>query len=256
MKIEESSICNLKSEILRGGVVMKKVSEPSFYHTTIKEWPIEDRPREKLISRGASVLTETELLAILIRTGVRGSTAIDLAKKLLSEERSLRDLADLSAAQFFTLGIGKGKAAALLAAFELGRRMSGQTSTDRIRIESPQDVLQIMIRHLHALTHEEFWVLHLNAGNRLISKKCVTVGILNSSLVHPRECFAEALVQHSAAVIFVHNHPSGNPEPSQEDIAITRQLVQSGEILGIKVHDHIIIAGDRALTSFAERNLL
>ena len=140
----------------------------------------------------------------------------------------------MSIPQLFVLGIGKSKAAALLAAFELGRRISGQSSADRIRIESPQDVLQIMQRHLHALTHEEFWVLHLNAGNRLISKKCVTVGILNSSLVHPRECFAEALVQHSAAVIFVHNHPSGNPEPSQEDIAITRQLVQSGEILGIK----------------------
>lgn len=136
---------------------MKKVSEPTFYHTTIKEWPIEDWPREKLISQGASVLTETELLAILIRTGVRGSTAIDLAKKLLSEERSLNDLAGMSVPQFFILGIGKGKAAALLAAFELGRRMSGQGSADRIRVESPQDVMQIMMRHLHALTHEEFW---------------------------------------------------------------------------------------------------
>jgi DNA repair protein RadC len=237
-------------------LLTKKVSEPSFYHTTIKEWPIEDRPRERLISHGASALTDAELLAILIRTGVRGSTAIDLAKKLLSDERTLTDLAGMSTAQFYNLGIGQSKAASLLAAFELGRRMTGQVQTERIRIESPQDVLRIMKRHLHALNHEEFWVLHLNAGNRLISKKCVTVGILNSSLVHPRECFAEALVEHSAAVIFVHNHPSGNSEPSQEDISITRQLVQSGEILGIKVHDHVVIAGESSYTSFAERNLL
>ena len=202
-------------------------------------------------------LTETELLAILIRTGVRGSTAIDLAKKLLSEgqiiERSCRNVRFNN---YLSLVLVKAKAAALTCCIRIRTQNFGARFSRTNQVESPQDVMHVMMRHLHALTHEEFWVLHLNAGNRLISKKCVTVGILNSSLVHPRECFAEALIQRSAAVIFVHNHPSGNTEPSQEDFTITRQLVQSGEILGIKVHDHVIIAGDHDYTSFAERNLI
>jgi DNA repair protein RadC len=231
------------------------VSEPVMYRTTIKDWPEDDRPREKLEHRGACHLSEAELLAILIRTGKKGTTALDLARALLSDGRTLRDVAQMSVSDLVHLGIGKARATAVVAACELSRRLPSSVGKEKPVFHSPEDVAVIYVPKLRDLKHEEFWALLLTSANRLIAEVTVTSGTLNSSLVHPRECFQEALKQSAATVIFLHNHPSGNAEPSQEDIAITKQLVESGRILGIPVHDHIIVAGD-AYTSFADRGLL
>lgn len=229
--------------------------EPVVYRTTIKDWPVGDRPREKLEQKGASLLSEAELLAILIRTGNKGSTALDLARRLLSDGRTLRDVAQMSVHDLAKKGIGKARATSIIAACELSRRLPSSTGKEKPAFHSPEDVASLYVPKLRDLKHEEFWVLLLTSANRLIADIMITSGTLNSSLVHPRECFQDALKQSAATVIFIHNHPSGNAEPSQEDIAITKQLVESGRILGIPVHDHIIVAGE-SFTSFADRGLI
>ena len=233
----------------------RRVFEASYYHTTIKQWPLGERPREKLSKHGPSSLTEAELLAILIRSGSKGATAVDLAKKLLSENRTLRDLARMSVVDLGHLGIGRVRAASLVAAFELVRRLPASDGEDRPVLQAPEDVARIFLPMLRDLRHEEFWALLLTTSNHLMRQIRITVGTLNSSLVHPRECFADALKEKAASVIFLHNHPSGNPEPSQEDLAITRQLSEAGKILGIPVYDHIIVGGAH-FSSFAQRGLL
>ena len=231
------------------------VFEPSYYHTTIKQWPEGERPREKMMKHGSAALTEAELLAILIRTGSKGVTAVDLAKKLLSDQRTLRDLARMSVVDLGQLGIGRVRATAIVAAFELSRRMPASGGSERPTFRAPEDVALVFLPKLRDLHHEEFWVLLLSTSNQLIRETRVTSGTLNSSLVHPRECFSEALKEKAASVIFVHNHPSGNPEPSQEDLSITRQLAEAGKILGIPVYDHIVVGGEQ-FVSFAQRGLL
>lgn len=233
----------------------RTVFESSYYHTTIKQWPAGERPREKLLNHGAASLTEAELLAILLRSGSRGVTAVDLAKKLLSENRTLRDLARLSIPDLRQLGIGRARAASIVAAFELARRLPASNGVDRLFFHAPEDVALVYLPRLCDLRHEEFWALLLTTANQLMREVRVSSGTLNSSLVHPRECFSEALKEKAASVIFLHNHPSGNPEPSQEDIAITRQLCEAGKILGIPVYDHVIVAGAQ-FASFAQRGLL
>jgi DNA repair protein RadC len=232
-----------------------KVFEPTFYHVPIKEWPSDERPREKLVRRGASNLTDAELLAILIRTGKKGATAVDLARHLLSEGRTLRDISSMSVEKIRSLGIGESRAIAIIAAFELAKRLLEMRGKERLKIQSPEDIVRYFQPKLRDLVQEELWVLPLNAINELLEPRQVSKGILNSSLAHPRECFREAITQSAAAVVFVHNHPSGNPEPSQDDMIITKQLVDAGKIIGITVHDHIIIAGDR-FTSLAERKII
>jgi DNA repair protein RadC len=153
------------------------------------------------------------------------------------------------------LGIGLVRAASIVAAFELLRRLPASEGTSRPTLQSPEDVTRIYSPKLRDLRHEEFWALLLTTANHLMREVRITSGTLNSSLVHPRECFAEAVKERAASVIFVHNHPSGNPEPSQEDLAITKQLVESGKVLGIPVYDHIIVGGAQ-FTSFAQRGLL
>jgi DNA repair protein RadC len=233
----------------------RTVLESSFYHTTIKQWPVGERPREKLQRCGSSTLTEAELLAILLRSGSRGVTAVDLAMKLLSENRTLRDLARLSIVDLRHLGIGCARAASVVAAFELARRLPASNGVARPAFHAPEDVARVFLPRLCDLRHEEFWALLLTTSNQLIREIRVTSGTLNSSLVHPRECFSEALKEKAASVIFVHNHPSGNAEPSQEDVAITKQLCEAGKILGIPVYDHVIVAGAQ-FASFAQRGLL
>lgn len=236
----------------RGGGTVKEVAH---YRTTIKDWPEGDRPREKLQQQGASYLSEAELLAILIRTGQKGTTALDLAKRLLSNGRTLREVAQMSVHDLVQEGIGRARATSIVAACELSRRLPSSAGKERPVFHCPEDVAGIYIPKLRDLQHEEFWVLLLTSANRLIADVRITSGTLNASLVHPRECFKEALKQSAATVIFLHNHPSGNAEPSQEDLAITRQLVESGKILGIPVHDHIIVAGN-TFTSLADRGLV
>jgi DNA repair protein RadC len=235
--------------------VTAQVAEPRLYHLPITSWPADERPREKLLHRGAGDLTDAELLAILIRMGRKGVTAVDLARHLFSDGRSLHDISLKSVEELKHLGIGESRAIALVAAFELAKRLPETKSKERLAIQSPEDLVHRFGAKFKDLVQEEFWVFPLNSINRLLEPKQITKGILSSSLAHPRECFREAIAQSAAAVIFVHNHPSGNPEPSQDDIAVTKQLVEAGKIIGIAVHDHIIIAGDR-FTSLAERRFI
>lgn len=233
----------------------KEVNEPIRYHLPITAWPADERPREKLLHRGADNLTDAELLAILIRVGKKGATAVDLARRLFEKERTLRDIASMSIQEIQSLGIGESRATTILAAFELAKRLPEVRQKNKFSIRSPEDIVRYFGLKLRDLLQEELWVVPLNAVNQVLEPKQISRGLLSSSLAHPRECFRQAITQSAAAVIFVHNHPSGNPEPSQEDILITKQLVEAGKIVGITVHDHIIIAGDR-FTSFADRRLM
>lgn len=233
----------------------RRVEPAHHHHSSIKQWPEGERPREKLVREGSGSVTEAELLAILLRTGRKGETALDVARTILSQSGSLRNLARLTFQDFMEMKLGHVRSVTLSAAFELARRIPVRDTSGKPFLRSPEDVVQWCMPKLKDLRHEEFWALLLSASNRLIHQVRVTTGTLNASLVHPRECFADALKMRCAGVIFVHNHPSGNPEPSQEDRAITRQLVEAGKILGIPVHDHVIVA-DAEFTSFAERGLL
>ncbi len=232
------------------------INEPSVHHTKIKDWPAAERPREKLLAQGAHALSDTELLAILIRVGSGKSTAIDLARKILVQEKNLRGIAGKTPQELMRLkGIGVAKAVELLAAFEIGRRVQGMNHEERPIIHSPEDIARIMIPRLRDKKNESFWVMLLDAKNALIHEEELTTGTLTASLVHPREVYKVAIDRVAASVIVVHNHPSGNREPSSEDVNVTRQLVEAGRIIGIPLHDHVIVGGD-GYTSFAERGLL
>jgi DNA repair protein RadC len=227
--------------------------------SSIPEWPEQERPRERLLRHGPEALSDAELLAILIRTGAKGTTAVDLARRLLKEFDSIHKLSSASLSELqrqgrgTTLGIARG--ASIVAAFELGRRAASRRTERRLKIQTPQDIAQEFIPRLQGLKKEQFWVALLDSANHLLRDERVSDGILNSSLVHPREVFKPAIVEPAAAIILIHNHPSGNPEPSGEDLQVTRQLVETGKIIGIPVHDHIIIAGN-SYASFAERGIL
>jgi DNA repair protein RadC len=232
------------------------VHDAARYHTTIKEWPVDDRPREKLLERGPASLSDAELLALIIGSGSGKVTAVDLAKRLLRDNRNLSELSKLSVDELRrNRGLGKARSAELVAAFELGRRLAGAKDADRIQIREPEDVRSYMQPQLAHLKREVFEVLLLNTSNSIQKQVRISEGNLNASIVHPREVFKAAIDGLAASVILVHNHPSGNPEPSNEDKMITRQLVDAGKLIGIPVHDHVIIAGSR-YTSFAERGLL
>lgn len=224
--------------------------------SSVKEWPSGERPREKLIGKGPSALTEAELLALVLRTGTGNSTALDLAREVLSSGRSLRVLGTRTPGELMRIrGIGPAKAVELIAAFEIGRRMQAEPDEERPVIRSPEDVARFMVPLLRDRTNEVFFVLLLDAKNALRSKVEITSGTLNASLVHPREVYKVAIDQRAASIIVVHNHPSGNPDPSREDAEVTRQLAEAGRIVGIPLHDHLIVAGDR-FTSLAEKGLL
>ncbi|MBI4811570.1 MAG: DNA repair protein RadC [Ignavibacteriales bacterium] len=235
---------------------IKKVSELSVYHSTIPNWPREERPREKFMKYGPAALSSAELLAIILRTGTGKITAVDLAKTLLKEFRSLDRLAAKSYLDLKKFkGLGDTKAIMISAAFELGKRAAVEQKNERVQINSPQDVVNRFLSEFRGLNQEIFKILLLDSANHLIDEKIITSGILNSSIVHPREVFHHAILELAASIILLHNHPSGNPEPSADDIQITRQMVEAGKVIGIPVNDHIIIARDK-YASFAEKGLL
>jgi DNA repair protein RadC len=233
-----------------------KVKEPVFYHSKIKDWPEGERPREKMIQQGTDALSDAELIAILINSGTGKHTAVDLARTLLKEYRTLKGVAALTVddLQQFT-GIGQARAVCIAAACELARRINVEKIESAPAFTSPEDVALRYTPMLRDKKQEVFMVVSLNSSNRLISEQCVTTGLLNSSLTHPREVFRKAIIEHAASVILIHNHPSGNREPSEEDVRVTRQIVEAGQIIGIPVHDHVIVTPS-GYTSFAERGLL
>lgn len=223
----------------------------------VKDLPLDDRPREKLMLRGPQNLSDAELIAILLRTGKKGKSVINLAQEMVSVHRNLTILASKTLSDLTKIGgIGKDKAATLMAAFELSRRIQSQSKWfSEKRVTSPKDVADIFIPLLRDELKEKFLLVCLNSANKIITYEIISVGNLNSSVVHPREVFKAAIGHNSASIILLHNHPSGNPEPSNEDITITKKIVESGIILDIPVFDHIIIAGN-IYTSFVEKRLI
>jgi DNA repair protein RadC len=219
--------------------------------------PGTDLPRERLWALGPSALTTAELLAILIGTGGGGVSVIDVARRLLDVgEGSLRRLARRPQAELLrTPGIGPTKAARLVAAFELGTRLSREERPPVVRIREPEDVARLFEGRLRDLQVEEFHLLALDSQSHVLREVLVTRGLLNSSLVHPREVFRAAIAEAAAGIIVVHNHPSGDPTPSAEDRAVTQQLAAAGRLLDLPLYDHVIIAGDR-FVSFATAGLL
>jgi DNA repair protein RadC len=219
--------------------------------------PHAERPRERLWSLGPPALTSVELLAILLGTGTGGRTALDLAARLLEVGGgSLRRVAMRPSAELLqTEGIGPGKGSRLLAAFEIGARLADEGRPAAPRIREPEDVARLFQARLRDLQVEEFHLLALDSQSQVLRQVLVTRGLLNSSLVHPREVFRAAIAEAAAGIIVVHNHPSGDPTPSAEDRAVTQQLAEAGRLLDLPLYDHVIIGGDR-FVSLATLGLL
>jgi DNA repair protein RadC len=238
--------------LLFDGVYMKKSS--------IKKWPIGERPREKLLTLGADKLSTCELLAILLQTGLNTKessfSAVDLAKEILIEYKDLKGLINILPAELTRIsGIGKAKASKLAAALELGRRSNAGKGLDSSSFKCTEEVAFYYTPILRDLKKEQFRLVLLDAKNRMIKEELISQGSLTSSIVHPREVINPAIRNSAASVIFLHNHPSGDPEPSLDDIEITRRLCKSFDIVGIKVLDHIII-GYQEYFSFRQKRLL
>jgi DNA repair protein RadC len=216
-----------------------------------------DRPRERLWSLGPDALTTLELLAILIGTGTERRGALEVARMLLARSDGyLRRLTQRPRAELLRdEGIGPTKAARLVAAFELAARLAREDRPAVVRIREPEDVVRVFSGRLRDLQVEEFHLLALDSQSQVIREVLVTRGLLNSSLVHPREVFRAAIVEAAAGIIVVHNHPSGDPTPSAEDRAVTQQLAAAGRLLDLPLYDHVIIAGDE-FVSFASAGLL
>ena len=222
----------------------------------IKEWREDDRPREKLAKHGPSVLSDAELLAIIIQNGTVQFSALDIARSLLEKHENISKLASCDMSEFRHIkGIGDAKSVTLSAAFELGKRIQNEIPIEKLSFRSPEEIAGYLIPRLRGLRTEVFRALLLNSGNQVIREAVISNGTLNTSIVHPREVFRLAISESAASIIVVHNHPSGNPEPSKEDIEVTNKLAEAGRIIDIRLLDHIIIAGNQ-YTSFIKRGLL
>lgn len=222
----------------------------------ITDWPEGERPREKLLTLGPNALSDAELLAIFLRTGVTGYTAVDLARQLLSDFGGLRQLLDASQQDFCkSKGLGNAKFAQLQAALEMARRHFDQKMQSRHALNNPNDTKAYLLQQLRDQPSEVFGALLLDSQHRVIRYDHLFYGGLNSTAVYPREVVKHALKHNSAAVIFAHNHPSGVPQPSQADIDITRRLQQALGAIDVRVIDHIVV-GDGVVESMAERGLM
>jgi DNA repair protein RadC len=225
----------------------------------IKQWPEDERPREKMLKQGAASLTNAELLALILRTGDTATkkSAIDLGREIISHfGDNLRELGSADLAEICAIkGMGPAKATGIKAAFTLASRFQARKLEHLDRFTSPRQVFDYFHHEFRDSRKEYFLTLLLDGKNRIIRRVQISEGSLNQSIVHPREVFSPAVKESAAAVILVHNHPTGDPVPSSEDIAITRRLKEAGDIMGIKVLDHIIV-GDGEYVSFVERGLL
>ncbi|MGE5371484.1 MAG: RadC family protein [Solirubrobacterales bacterium] len=225
------------------------------YRAAIKDLPGEMRPRERLAAQGVETLTESELLALLLGSGYRDKSALELADELLIHHHGLRFVKTMSYEELRAVkGIGEAKASRLQAAAELGRRLARQTLDSDV-ITGPEDAARLVMEDMRFLDREHFRCLLLNRKNRVLSQETISVGGLSSSAAHPREIFKPAIQRSAASVILVHNHPSGDPTPSADDIEITKRLTEAGRLLGIDVLDHLII-GDGRYVSLKSMNLL
>ena len=228
------------------------------YHLVIRDIPASERPRERLRDRGAAYLSNSELIAILLRTGTAAENVIDLATRLLAQYGGLDGLTRASFHELTRVhGMGDAKTAQLKAALELGRRLLATTGEARVTIHSPQDVANLLMAEMAFLDQEHFRVLLLNTRNQVLAVKEVYKGNVSSAVIRAGEVFQEAVRSNCPAVILVHNHPSGDPTPSQEDVQVTRQLLEAGKLLDIEVLDHVIIgqATSGGFVSLKERGL-
>jgi len=221
---------------------------------TVHDLPLSERPRERLLKLGSEALSATEILALILGRGIKGESVMVTTQRLLSKFGNLKGIANASVEELTEIkGIGPAKAAQIKAAFELSRRLeSSLDESEKPIIKSPQDTIKIVKNRLKGKKKEHFLVLSLDTRNHLINCKPVSIGSLDSSIVHPREVFKEAISSTAASVIFVHNHPSGDPTPSKEDIKLTKRLVEVGEIMGINVLDHIIVCDKEFLSMKGE----
>jgi len=222
----------------------------------MKDLPEELRPRERLQRHGAETLSEAELLAILLRTGTSRASALDLAGELLARFEGLRGLLAAGTDELAAVrGMGPAKAAQVKAALELGRRLAASRQGARPTVRTPDDAAAVVMEEFRHQDREHFAVLVLNTKNQVLAVERVAVGTLNSTTVHPREVFKCAVRRSAAALILVHNHPSGDPTPSRQDLDLTRRLAEAGEIMGIAILDHLII-GDNRYTSLKAEGYL
>jgi DNA repair protein RadC len=219
----------------------------------IREWPVEDRPRERLYHKGAEALADAELLAIQLGTGVPGKSAMDVARGMLARHGSLSGLSALAVAELAGIpGVGRVRAVRLSAAFEITRRLRSRNGARRAVLSSPEQVFARYGPLMEDLKKEVFRVALLDAQNGLLRDVLISEGTLSASLVHPREVFKPAILESAASLILVHNHPSGDPTPSREDLRLTRQLVECSKLLELRIHDHVIIGRER-FVSLAQR---
>jgi DNA repair protein RadC len=229
-----------------------KETNPTYRITDLH---VDDRPRERLRSQGAPSLRSAELIAILLRVGMKGENAVQVGERLLQDCGGLIGLHKVSFDELCQIkGIGEAKAAQVKAAIELGRRLAQATPEERPAIHSPADAANLVIYEMSALEQEELWVLYLDTRNRVLDRAQAYKGSLNASSVRIGELFKGAIRKNAASIIVIHNHPSGDPTPSPEDIAMTRALVKAGRLLDIEVLDHLVIGGNRHL-SLKERGL-
>jgi DNA repair protein RadC len=223
---------------------------------SIREWPRSERPRERLYYGGTAALADAELLAIQLGSGARGRTAVDVAREMLVQYGSLAGLSGRDVAELARIkGVGRAKAVRLAAAFELTRRLRARVPASRPILGSPAEVYAAFGPLMEDLRREVFRVALLDAQNGLLRDVVVSEGTLSASLVHPREVFKPAILESAASVVLLHNHPSGDPSPSPEDLRLTRQLVECAKLLDLRVHDHVIVGHGR-FASLAERGVL
>ncbi len=224
---------------------------------TVHDLPLNERPRERLLKLGSEVLSAQEILALILGRGIKGESVMVTSQKLLSRFGNLKGIANASVEELMQIsGIGPAKTAQIKAALELSKRLEADVGEKpKPMLKSPEDVAAVVRSQLKGKKKEHFLVLCLDTRNRLINCKPVSIGSLDTSIVHPREVFKEAVSSSASSVIFVHNHPSGDPEPSQEDVELTKRLAKAGEILGIDVLHHIIVC-DKSYLSLKAKNLL
>lgn len=219
----------------------------------IRDVPEDERPRERVLKEGASVCSNQELIAIVLRSGTKQESVLQLSQRVLHHFQGLRMLNGASIDELTSIkGIGTTKAVQILATIELGKRIARMQTADRTAIHSPEMGAALVMDEMRFLSQEHFVCFYLNTKNEVLHRQTVFIGSLNASIVHPREVFKEAFRHSAASVICFHNHPSGDPSPSREDIAITERLVECGKMIGIEVLDHIVI-GDQKFISLKEK---
>jgi DNA repair protein RadC len=223
---------------------------------TIHDLPAEERPRERLKKFGSQALSSPELLALVIGRGIAGKSALVIAHELLRRFKSVKRISEATVEELSGIdGIGLAKAAQLRACFELGRRQDLEDEPSRYELTNPQSVVKAVRASIQDKAKEHFKLVLLNVRNTILDISTISIGTVNASLVHPREVFKKAIAHGASSVVLAHNHPSGNPEPSEDDVRLTQRLVEAGRLLGIEVLDHIVVT-TKDFVSFKERGLL